>query len=70
MVSISSSLVYIPEDCKLSVLLPIYKGTGDHMECSSYRGIKLLEHAMEVVERFFERRIKQQIDIDDMQYLS
>ena len=54
----------------MSVLLPIYKGTGDHMECSSYRGIKLLEHAMEVVERFFERRIKQQIDIDDMQYLS
>ena len=39
------------------------------MECGSYRGIKLLEHAMKVVERnFFERRIWQQIEIDDMQF--
>ena len=34
----------------------------------TYRGIKLLEHAMEVVERIFEDRIRQQIDIDDMQF--
>jgi len=29
----------IPEDWKSSVVLPIYKGTGDPMECGSYRGI-------------------------------
>ena len=34
------------------------------MECGSYRGIKLLEHAMKVVERIFEHRIRQQIVID------
>jgi len=28
----------------------------------------MLEHAMEVVERIFEDRIRQQIDIDDMQF--
>jgi len=38
------------------------------MECGSYRRIKLLEHALKVVERIFEHRIRQQIDIDDMQY--
>jgi len=38
------------------------------MKCGSYREIKLLEHAMKVVERIFENRIRQQIDIDDMQY--
>jgi len=38
------------------------------MECGSYRGIKLLEHAMKVVEGIFEHRIRQQIDIDDMQF--
>ena len=38
------------------------------MECGSYRGIKLLEHAMKVVERIFEHRIRQQIKIDDMQF--
>jgi len=27
------------EDWKSSVVLPIYKGKGDPMECGSYRGI-------------------------------
>ena len=58
----------IPEDWKSSVVLPIYKGKGDPMECGSYRGIKLLEHAMKVVERIFKHRIRQQIEIDDMQF--
>ena len=58
----------IPEDWKSSVVLPIYKGKGDPMECGSYRGITLLEHAMKVVERIFEHRIRQQIKIDDMQF--
>jgi len=38
------------------------------MQCGSYRGIKLLEHAKKVVERILEHRIRQQIDIDDMQF--
>jgi len=41
----------IPEDWKSSVVLPIYKGKGDPIECGSYRGIKLLEHAIKVLER-------------------
>jgi len=45
-----------------------YKGKGDPMECGSYRGIKLLEHAMKVMERIFKDRIRQQTDIDDMQF--
>jgi len=40
----------------------------DPMECGSYRGIKLLEHAMKVVESIFENRIRQQIDIDDTHF--
>jgi len=58
----------IPEDWKSSVVLPIYKGKGDTMECGSYRVIKLLEHAMKVAERIFEHRIRLQIEIDDMQF--
>jgi len=54
---------HIPEDWKSIVILPIYKGEGDRMECGSCRGIKLLEHAMKVVERIFESRIRQQIII-------
>ena len=58
----------IPGDWKSSVVLPIYKGKGDPMECGSYRGIKLLEHATKVVEKLFEHRIRQQVEIDDMQF--
>jgi len=58
----------IPEYWKSSVILPMYKGKGDPMECGSYTGIKLLEHAMKVVERIFEYRIWQQIEVDDMQF--
>jgi len=58
----------IPEDWKSSVVLPVYKGKGDPMACGSYRGIKVLEHAMKVVERIFEHRIRQQIKIDDMPF--
>ena len=38
------------------------------MECGSYTGTKLLEHAMKVVERIFEHRIRQQIEVDDMHF--
>ena len=41
----------IPEDWSKSWMVSIYKGKGDALECNSYRGIKLLEHAMKVFER-------------------
>jgi len=58
----------IPQELKSSVLLLVYKGKADPMECGSYRAIKLLEHATKVAERIFEHKIRQQIDIDDMQF--
>ena len=47
----------IPEDWKSSVILPIYQRKRDPMECGPYRGIKLSEHAMKVLERIFKHRI-------------
>ena len=58
----------IPKDWKSSVVLPIYKGKGDPVDCGSYRGIRLLEHAVKVVERIFEHTIWEQIEIVDMQF--
>ena len=54
----------IPEDWNSNVVLTIYKGNGDPIQCGSYRAIKLLEHAMKVVERISEHRIWQQIEVD------
>jgi len=38
------------------------------MECGSHRVIKLLEHAIKVVESIFKNRIWQQVNVDDMQF--
>jgi hypothetical protein len=46
----------------------VYKGKVDPMECGSYRAIKLLEHAMKVVERVLESRIREQTCDDEMQF--
>lgn len=55
----------IPEDWSKSW---IYKGKGDALECNSYRSIKLLEHAMKMFERVIEVRLREKVDIDDMQF--
>jgi hypothetical protein len=39
-----------------------------HWIAGSYKGVKLLEHAMKVVERVIEKRIREQVKIDDMQF--
>ena len=41
----------------MKVLVPISKGKGDVKNCNAYRGVKLLEHAMKIVERVVKRRI-------------
>ena len=57
----------IPDERKTSVIVPVFKGKGDVMSCGSYRGIKLLEHAMKTVERVLERRIQTLISLNKMQ---
>ena len=46
----------------------VYKGKGDALTCGSYRGIKLLEHAMKVLERVIEERLRKIVKIDSMQF--
>jgi len=58
----------IPDDWKSSILLPVFKGKGGPIECGSYVAIKLLEHAMQVTERVFERRIREKVKTDAMQF--
>ena len=45
----------MPDEWKTSVIVPIFKRKGDVMSCGSYRGVKLLEHALKIVERVLER---------------
>ena len=58
----------IPESWQMSELVPIYKGKGDMLECSSSQGIKLLEHGIKVAERVLEKRLRQAVEIDEIQF--
>ena len=56
------------DEWKTSMIVPIFKGKGDVMNCGSYRGVKLLEHAMKIVERILERRIRTLVNLNEMQF--
>ena len=58
----------IPNEWKTSVVVPTFKGKEDVMNCGSYRGVKLLENGMKIIERVLERRIRALIDFDDAQF--
>ena len=38
------------------------------MDCGAYKGVKLLEHAMKIVKRVLENKIRELVTIDDLQF--
>ena len=58
----------VPEDWERSWIVSVYKGKGDALECGSYRGIKLLDQVMKVMERVIEKRIRSRVQLDEMQF--
>ena len=58
----------MPDEWKTSVIVPIRKGKGDVMSCGSYRKVKLLEHAMKIVERVLGRRIQMLVNLNKLSY--
>ena len=58
----------IPEDWKRSVVVNIFKGKGDAQERGNYRGIKLLDQVMKLMERVVAGLIRDMVDIDESQF--
>ena len=58
----------MPVEWNKSWMVNVYKGKGDALVCGSYRGIKLLDHVMKVLERVIENRVRSSVKIDDMQF--
>ena len=56
------------DEWKTSVTVPIFKGKGHVMSCGSYRGMKLLEHAMKIVKRVPDKRIRTLVNLNEMQF--
>ena len=49
-------------------MVSVFKGKGNALECGSYRVIKLLDQVTKVLERVIERKVRDKVQIDDMQF--
>ena len=58
----------IPDDWQESIILNCYKGKGDATDRGNYRGLKLTEHVMKILERVVEKLIRSKININAMQF--
>lgn len=58
----------MPEEWRLSEVIPIFKNKGDAQVCSNYRGIKLLGHTMKLWERVIERRLRRETRVSENQF--
>ena len=58
----------IPEDWEMSLILNLYKGKGDALDTGNYRGLKLTEHVMKVIERIVDTIIREMTTIDEVQF--
>ena len=58
----------VPADWELSTIINCYKGKGDALERGNYRGLKLTDQVLKVMERVVEGLIRKQVNIDEMQF--
>ena len=58
----------IPPEWRRSKITPLYKQKGDPLNCSNYRGIKLLSHCLKLWEQVIEARIREMSKISGRQY--
>ena len=58
----------MPEEWRDSVIVPIFKDKGDIQDCGNYRGIKMISHTMKIWERIIDRRLREEISIEEEQF--
>ena len=58
----------VPSDWEQSFIVCLYKGKGGALERGNYRGLKLTEQVMKVLERIVDGLIRQVVSIDDSQF--
>ena len=58
----------VQTDWEQSFIVCLYKGNGDALDGGYYRGLKLTEQAMKILERIVDGLIRQVVSIDDSQF--
>ena len=52
----------VPEDWRIGLIIPIWKGKGDAQDPGKYRGITLLSHIMKLLERILNKRLREKVE--------
>ena len=58
----------VPSNWKQSFIICLYKGKEDALDWGNYRGLKLTEQVMKVLERIVDGLIRHVMSIDDSQF--
>ena len=58
----------IPVDWCASIIVSLSKGKGDALDQKNYRGLKLTDHVLKVIERVLENIIRETVNTDEMQF--
>ena len=58
----------VPSDWEQSFIVCFYKGKGDTLERGNYRGLKLIEQVMKILERIVDSLIRQLVSINNSQF--
>ena len=58
----------IPSEWEESIILNLYKGKGDALNCGSYRGLKLTDQVMKVLEGVLDSAIRKMVDVNKLQF--
>ena len=59
----------IPKDWEKNLILSLYKGKGDALDRGNYRGLKLNDQVMKLLERVPDSFIHKMVNIDDMPFV-
>ena len=69
--SLFNHIIYIgrvKDDWHLSYIINLFKGKGDALSCGNYKGLKLQEHVMKILEHILNTIIQEQISINNVQF--
>ena len=58
----------IAKDWEESLILNLYKGNGEALDRGNYRGLKLTDQVMKLLERVLDSSLRKMVNIDDMQF--
>ena len=58
----------IPSSWRLNEVTPLFKGKGSILECSNYRGIKLISHTLKLLERIIDQRLRIIVELGNIQF--